>query len=77
MDDDSLRWLFDPPTARRLVLAHRPATAGAARCVVSDVVWHEVVGLLRWATAGADRAADRSEERRGGEEGRSRGAPDH
>ena len=58
MDDDSLRWLFDPPTASRLVVARRPAPTEAMRSVVSDVVWHEVVGLLRWATAGTGRAAD-------------------
>jgi hypothetical protein len=58
MDDDSLRWLFDPPTASRLVLAHRPAGTEAMRSVVSDVVWHEVVALLRWAAAGTGRAAD-------------------
>ncbi|TFV80803.1 hypothetical protein E4P40_17530 [Blastococcus sp. CT_GayMR20] len=51
MDDDFRDWLFDPPTAHRLVLAHRPARATAVTCVVSDVVWQEVVGLLRWATA--------------------------
>jgi hypothetical protein len=33
------------------VLAHRPAETSAVRCVVSDVVWHDVVRLLRWATA--------------------------
>jgi hypothetical protein len=51
MDDDPRRWLFDPPTAHRLVLARRPSAGSAVTCVVSDVVWHEVVALLRWATA--------------------------
>jgi hypothetical protein len=56
MDDVSLRWLFDPPTASRLVLAHRPAAAEAVECVVSDLVWRDVLKLLRWATAGTGRA---------------------
>jgi hypothetical protein len=58
MDDDSRQWLFDPTTAHRLVLAHRPAAGSAVSCVVSDVVWQEVVGLLRWATAGTGGDAD-------------------
>jgi hypothetical protein len=33
------------------VLARRPPSRAAVRCVVSDVVWTEVVHLLRWATA--------------------------
>jgi hypothetical protein len=33
------------------VLAHRPRDHSAVHCVVSDVVWQEVVGLLRWAAA--------------------------
>jgi len=45
-------WLFDPSATRRLVLAHRGADDPAVRCVVSDVVWSEVVVLLRWARAG-------------------------
>jgi hypothetical protein len=48
---DPTSWLFDPSTTRRLVLAHRGAGAPAVRCVVSDVVWSEVVTLLRWARA--------------------------
>jgi hypothetical protein len=44
-------WLFDPSATRRLVLAHRGAGDPAVRCVVSDVVWSEVVVLLRWARA--------------------------
>jgi hypothetical protein len=51
MDDDPRGWLFDPTTTRGLVLAHRPRDHSAVHCVVSDVVWQEVVGLLRWATA--------------------------
>jgi hypothetical protein len=57
MDDDT-RWLFDPSTTRRLVLAHRPAAPSAMACVVSDTVWHDVVRLLRWATAGTGRATE-------------------
>jgi len=33
------------------VRAHRPPAAGAARTVVSDAVWSDVLGLLRWAEA--------------------------
>jgi hypothetical protein len=52
MDDDLRRRLFDPTTAHRLVLDRRPVPRSAVACVVSDVVWHDVVRLLRWATAG-------------------------
>jgi len=52
MDDDPRSWLFDPATAHGLVLAHRPAEPSALHCVVSDVVWDDVVALLRWANAG-------------------------
>jgi hypothetical protein len=48
---DPTSWLFDPFATRRLVLAHRGADAAAVRCVVSDVVWSEIVTLLRWAGA--------------------------
>lgn len=51
--DDTHRWLFDPPTTHRLVLARRPAPLTAVTGVVSDVVWGDVVRLLRWATADA------------------------
>jgi hypothetical protein len=51
MDADPRRWLFDPPTAHRLVLARRPVPRSAVSGVVSDVVWTDVVRLLRWATA--------------------------
>jgi hypothetical protein len=53
MDDDPRRWLFDPPAAHRLVLPRRPVPGTAASTVVSDVVWSDVVRLLRWATADA------------------------
>jgi hypothetical protein len=46
------RWLFDPSATRNLVLAHRATGDPAVRCVVSDVVWSDVVVLLRWARAG-------------------------
>jgi hypothetical protein len=55
MDDDSHRWLFDPTLAHRVVLAHRCERGSAVSCVISDVVWQEVIGLLRWATAGTGR----------------------
>lgn len=45
-------WLFDPATAHDLVLAHRPERSAPVEAVVSDVVWGEVVRLLRWASAG-------------------------
>ena len=51
MDDDLRRSLFDPDGAHRLVLARRPADPSALTCVVSDVVWQEVVHLLRWSAA--------------------------
>ena len=51
MDDELRTRLFDPDAAHDLVLAHRPARPSAVEGVVSDVVWGEVVRLLRWATA--------------------------
>ena len=51
MDDDLRQWLFDPRDARRMVLARRPPDASAMTSVVSDVVWHDVVHLLRWSAA--------------------------
>ena len=48
---ETVPWLYDPSATQRLVLAHRGAGAPAVRCVVSDVVWSEVVTLLRWARA--------------------------
>ncbi len=51
MDDELRNRLFDPQAAHGLVLARRPPSRSAVDCVVSDVVWHEVVVLLRWAAA--------------------------
>jgi hypothetical protein len=51
MDDDLRQWLFDPADAHRLVLARRPAHSSPVTCVVSDVVWHDVIQLLRWSAA--------------------------
>jgi hypothetical protein len=51
MDDDLRQWLFDPHDARRMVLARRPKDSSAMTSVVSDVVWHDVVHLLRWSAA--------------------------
>jgi hypothetical protein len=45
------RWLYDPSATRGMVLAHRGSGDPAVRCVVSDIVWGEVVVLLRWARA--------------------------
>ena len=52
MDASTPHWLYDPATTRHLVLAHRPATPSVVSVVVSDVVWGDVVRLLRWADAG-------------------------
>ena len=52
MDDDLRNRLFDPQAAHGLVLARRPPSRSAVADVVSDVVWHDVVVLLRWAAAG-------------------------
>jgi hypothetical protein len=57
-DDDDHRWLFDPTLAHRMVLAHRCDPGSAVSCVISDVVWQDVIVLLRWATAGTGRAPD-------------------
>jgi hypothetical protein len=51
MDDDLPQWLFDPSDAQRLVLARRPPGSTAMTSVVSDVVWHDVVHLLRWSAS--------------------------
>jgi hypothetical protein len=51
MDDDLRQWLFDPENAHRVVLDRRPLNSSVVTCVVSDVVWHEVVHLLRWSAA--------------------------
>ena len=52
MDDDLRNLLFDPRAAHGLVLARRPPARSALTDVVSDIVWHDVVVLLRWAAAG-------------------------
>jgi hypothetical protein len=54
MDDDLRQWLFDPADAHRLVLARRPSAPSPLTCVISDVVWQEVVHLLRWSAASTD-----------------------
>jgi len=51
MDARTRSELFDPESAHQLVLARRPPIASAVHCVVSDVVWNEIVHLLRWAAA--------------------------
>jgi hypothetical protein len=56
MDDDLRRSLFDPDGAHRLVLARRPTDPSAVTCVVSDIVWQEVIHLLRWSAATAGSA---------------------
>ncbi len=56
-DPRATRWLFDPDTTRALVLARRPPGGRAVEDVVSDVVWGEVVRLLRWAAAGTSAPA--------------------
>ena len=54
MDDDLRRRLYDPAGTHRLVLARRPPDPDAVTCVVSDVVWLQVVRLLRWSAASTD-----------------------
>jgi hypothetical protein len=51
MDASTRHWLYDPATTHRLVLARRPA-GSVVSVVVSDLVWDDVVRLLRWADAG-------------------------
>jgi hypothetical protein len=51
MDDDLRQLLFHPDGAHRLVLARRPPSSPPVTCVVSDVVWQDVVQLLRWSAA--------------------------
>jgi hypothetical protein len=48
---DLLPELYDPRSSRALVRAHRPHAGGAASDVVSDAVWSDVLGLVRWAQA--------------------------
>jgi hypothetical protein len=50
-------WLFDPDTSRALVLARRSPGGRPVDDVVSDVVWGEVVRLLRLASAGTTAGA--------------------
>ena len=54
MDDDLRRRLYDPAGTHQLVLARRPPHPDALTCVVSDVVWFQVVRLLRWSAATTD-----------------------
>jgi hypothetical protein len=44
-------WLYDPSLGGVLVRAHRPPGAGAAGSVVSDLLWSDVLQVLRWADA--------------------------
>ena len=53
MDDDLRGTLFDPAASHDLVLTRRRHPGSAVDDVVSDVVWGEVVRLLRWAAAGS------------------------
>lgn len=58
MDDDLRSRLFDPSDTRVLVLARRPDGCPAVTAVVSDVVWRDVVQLLRWAAASTGAAPE-------------------
>jgi len=51
VDDDLRQLLFHPDGAHELVLARRPPSCTPVTCVVSDVVWQDVVQLLRWSAA--------------------------
>jgi hypothetical protein len=51
MDDDLRQLLFHPDDAHRMVLARRPPRPSPVTCVVSDLVWRDVVQLLRWSAA--------------------------
>jgi hypothetical protein len=44
-------WLYDLSLGGVLVRAHRAPAGGAAGSVVSDAVWGDVLGVLRWAEA--------------------------
>ena len=57
MDDDLRQLLFHPEDAHRLVLARRPPSPSPVTCVVSDVVWQDVVQLMRWSAATTSNAA--------------------
>jgi hypothetical protein len=52
MEASTRTWLYDPSATRDLVLAHRSATTSVVSVVVSDLVWSDVVRLMRWADAG-------------------------
>ena len=52
-------WLYDPVCSAQAVRAHRPSAGGAATCVVSDVLWGDVLALVRWARATSVWADDR------------------
>jgi hypothetical protein len=54
MDDDLRKRLYDPDGTHRLVLARRPPHPDPVTCVVSDIVWLQVVRLLRWSAATTD-----------------------
>ncbi|MCZ2838263.1 hypothetical protein [Modestobacter sp. VKM Ac-2985] len=47
-------WLYDPSAGGLLVRAHRPSSAGAVGAAVSDVLWTDVLRVVRWATATLD-----------------------
>jgi hypothetical protein len=44
-------WLYDPSLGGVLVRAHRSPGGGAAGSVVSDLLWSDVLQVLRWADA--------------------------
>ena len=52
MDASTRHWLYDPVTTSRHILEHRPPATSVVSVVVSDLVWGDVVRLLRWADAG-------------------------
>lgn len=53
MDNHLRGTLFDPSATDALVLARRPETGSVVMDVVSDLVWQEVVRLLRWESVTA------------------------
>ena len=44
-------WLYDPSVGSVLVRAHRPPAGRPVDAVVSDVLWTDVLVLVRWAEA--------------------------
>src|SRR3954453_21063665 len=44
-------WLYDPSLGGVLVRAHRSPATGAAERVVSDLLWNDVLTVVRWAEA--------------------------